>query len=551
MGGPGSGNPRWTKGVSGNPNGRPLKGESVMELLEEYGNKIVPSKIGGREKALTYKRLFVQKLWSMAIKDGDSAISKYIFDRIEGPIKNIIETRDGDKIESETFDFIRQDLIRTKQFVHPWYKPAFFHREISDNLQDEKIKRLIVTMPPQFGKTELLCKTFPAWYLGNNPENSVMVASYNQEYVNKLSVQCRDFFNDQKFMTLFYDLKLHPDQQTKHEWMIGGHQGGAIFAGVGGTLTGNTADVLLIDDVTKDFEDASSKVVQESIWNWYQTVTGTRLKGENSRIIIIMTRWLKNDLIGRILRHEEENNIAVEDRFKVLHYPAILGVEGDDYSKGKSLWPEKKSMKFLLERQAQAPSVFKTMWMGNPRDLEGCIIKPEWIRYEQDVKSLGEKILSCRGWDFGYTESGDETVGARIDVYQNGELYTPILADVVSCRKDPTAVKEFVVATAQADGPDVIIGVESGGTQIAMSSDLMKRRELANFQVRAITPKGDKISRAMPWILKLEDGMFRLAKGPWNKMVVDSMCDFSDTCDHDDIEDAITNAWKTIWGVTQ
>jgi predicted phage terminase large subunit-like protein len=226
-----------------------------------------------------------------------------------------------------------------------------------------------------------------------------------------------------------------------------------------------------------------------------------------------------------------------------------LGVTGDDYSAGKPLWPEVKTMGFLLERAKKDPAMFRALFMGNPRDLEGLIIKPDWIRIENDIKSLGTLILSCRGWDFGYTENGDQTVGARIDVYEKGEQITPILSSVVACRKDPTAVKQFVVETAQADGPDVIIGVESGGTQLAMSSDLMKHKALMNFRVRPVTPKGDKVARAMPWILKLEDGMFRLSPGPWNQIVKAEMVDFADGCDHDDIEDAITNAWKTLWGV--
>jgi phage terminase large subunit-like protein len=534
----------WKPGQSGNPKGKPKKGNSLKDLFEGYGDKI----IRGTDN-ITHKQALVQKMWNMALR-GDAIMAKYVYDRIEGPIKNINENinRNIELAENEMLQFVKADLLRTKQFVHPWYNPAFFHREIADALQNPAIKRLIVTLPPQFGKTELLCRTFPAYYLASNPASHTIVASYNQEYVNSLSVKCRDFFQEEKFQLLFGGLELHPEQQTKHEWMLKNHQGGIIFAGIGGTITGNPADLLLIDDVTKDFEDASSKVSQDTIWNWFNSVVGTRLKGDESRIIIIMTRWMKNDLIGKILRQEEENEILPEDKFKILHYPAILNVENDEFSKGKSLWPEVKSLKFLLERQKKDPSIFKTMWQGYPRDLEGFLIKPEWIKIEDDIKSLGEKIFSCRGWDFGYTESGDFTAGARIDLYENGEQITPILAEVVTCRKDPTAVKEFIIETTLKDGPDVIVALEGGGTQIAMSSDLCKRKELLNYQIKVYTPKGDKIARAMPWILKIEDGHLRFAKGTWNKLVSDSLIEFGEGCTHDDIEDAITNAWKVLFG---
>lgn len=551
MGGPGSGGKgKWQSGQSGNPAGKPKQEQCLSQLLRKFGDKKIAT--NDPKKKIKYKEALIQKMWHLALK-GDSVIAKEIINRIDGPVRNINENHnfnDGEEIENDALAFIRSDLLRTKQYVHPWYQPAPFHREIVNYLMDESIRRLIVTLPPQFGKSEILCKTFPAWFLANNPEKSVIVGSYNQEYANKLSVQCRDFFNEPKFMKLFGEqIQLHKDAQTKHEWMLAGHKGSNIFSGVGGTITGNSADVFLIDDVTKDFEDASSKVMQEKIWYWYNSVAGTRLQGEKSRIIIIMTRWMKNDLVGRILAQEEENNTPEEDRFKVLHYPAILDVQNDDYSTGRSLWPEKKTMKFLLERQQKEPSVFRSLWQGSPRDLEGLIINPKWIKIETDIKSLGKLIMSCRGWDFGYTESGDETVGAKLDVYENGEQITTILSDVIVCRKDPTAVKELVIDIAQKDGPDVIIGVESGGTQIAMSSDLMKRKELMAYQVRPITPKGDKVSRAMSWILKLEDGVFRLTPGTWNKTTIAEMVDFSNECMKDNIEDAITNAWKILWGV--
>lgn len=560
----GRGNPAWQKGgKSPNPNGRPKKDTTFTDILKQYGE----TKITGD---LQWKHALAKVVWEAALKNKDLVAAKFIFDRTEGPVANInknININDFIELE-ESEEFIKTDLLRLKQFIDPWYKPAWYHREIAENLQNSDVKKLIVTLPPQHGKSEVLVKTFPAYFLGNNPDKSVIVASYNQEYVNKLSVKCRDFFDHPKFKKL-YGLELHPDQQTKHEWLIKDHNGGAVFAGVGGSITGNPADILLIDDVTKDMENASSKTHQEMIWDWYNSVVGTRLQGDDSRIIIIMTRWMKNDLIGKILKQEEADNTPTEKRFKVLHYPAILGdlgPDGNDFEKGRPLWPEKKSMDFLLDRAKSSRSIFKTMWQGNPKDLEGTVIKPDWIKIENDIESLGQRILSCRGWDFGYTESGNATVGARIDVFQNGELVTPILMDVVLCRKDPTAVKEFLIETAMNDGVDTTIAVESGGTQLAMAKDIIRRKELMDFSVRTFEPRAikgspgqkdqkiinnNKIARAISWILKLEDGLFRLAPGKWNKEVIDSLVDFSDTCDEDDIEDAITVSWKTLFGVNQ
>lgn len=398
--------------------------------------------------------------------------------------------------------------------------------------------------------SEILCKTFPAWYLGHNPEQTIIVSSYSDEYSNKLSVQCADFFGDSKFQSLF-NLQPHPDNWAKHERMLKGHKGSIIFVGAGGGITGNPADILLLDDLTKNYEDASSKIKQESLWNWYNTVIKTRLQGDESRIIIIMTRWLKNDLIGKIQNQEIEKETPVIDRFKIIHYPAILDIKNNDIKTGRSLWPEKKSMKFLLGQYEDSPTTFMTMYQGNPKDLEGNIINSEWIKFENDIKALGKRRYSCRGWDFGYSETGDYTVGSKVDVYEMGEMIIPILADVVRFREKPSKSKEIIVSTILNDGPDTIVALESGGTQIAMADDIINRKELFNFSIRTYKPKGDKVARAMPWVLKLEDGIFKFSRGKWNKFAIDEMSEFSDNCDHDDIEDSITTAWKILFGGAQ
>ena len=446
-------------------------------------------------------------------------------------------------------DWVRNDLLRTKQYVHNWYEPAStgFHNDIANCLQDESLKRLIITVPPQFGKSEILCKTFPAWYLGHNPDKTVIVSSYNEEYTNKLSVKCRDFFQDPNFKELF-NLDLHPEQQTKHEWMIKGHQGSAIFVGAGGGITGNPGDILLLDDLTKNYEEACSQLKQETILDWYDWVVKSRLQGDDSRIIIVMTRWLKNDLIGKLLKRDELSKKPKDKRFKIIHYSAINDIKNGDIKTGKSLWPEKKSMDFLLDIYEDKPSIFMALYQGNPKDLEANIINKDWIKIEDDIKSLGEPLFSCRGRDFGYSETGDYTVEAKLDVYKKGTKYIVILSDVKRFRNDPTTTKDLIVETALQDGTRTIIGLEAGGTQIAMTNDIKNRKELFDYEIRTYTPRLDKVTRAMPWILKLEDGNFRLLRAKWNKEVIEEMIDFKNKCENDDIEDAITTAWKILFG---
>lgn len=462
-------------------------------------------------------------------------------------------------------DWIRSDLIRTKQYVHRWYKPAPFHRQIANELQSSRNENLIVTVSPQFGKTELLCRSFPPFYLGTNPNKTVITSSYNQEYVNKLSVKCADFFVEPLFQKLF-GIRPHPDLWNKRERLLKDYNGGMLFTGAGSGTAGNPADLFLLDDLTKDYKDASSKAKQEALWFWYNMVVDARLQGDDSRIIIVMTRWLKNDLIGKIQKQEDDDRIAQKDRFKVLHFGALMNSatheiadktlldetaqfeDGRNYKKVYSLWPEKKSVNFLMLKYKKIPAIFLTMYQGNPKDLEGCVIDPSWIKYELDPKSLGKRKFSCRGWDFGYTEQGNPTVGARVDVYEVGDDMIPLLGDVVKFKEVPSKTKLKIVEVAERDGKEVIIGVEGGGTQKAMADDVRCLEALMDYQIVEVIPKGDKVFRGMPWILKIEGGQFKFVKGPWNKMTVDEMADFSENCEEDNIEDAISVSWKTLFG---
>jgi predicted phage terminase large subunit-like protein len=440
-------------------------------------------------------------------------------------------------------EWIKADVLRVKQQVHPWYKPAPFHKEIAKVMMDKSKKRVIITVGPQHGKTELLSRTMPAYFLANNPDESVVLASYNETYANKISVKCRDFFLDPKFQEL-YPFKLHPELSTKHEWALAlPYRGSAVFSG--GTITGNPASLILIDDLTKDLADAMSKVRQDEIKDWFNDVVMNRLQGEDSRIIILSTRWIQNDLIGHLLKRDKELNIPEKDRWEVINFKSIINIKDKkDISTGESLWPEKKSMKFLMDLYRKNPARFMALHQGEPKDLESCVINEGWIKTEQDIKSLGEIAFSIRGWDWGYSKTGNWTRGSKLNFYELGETYVPILADVVGFREDPSITKEKVIETAQADGKDVVIGMEIGGTQAGMTDNISADKRLLQYTIENYLPKGDKVARAMPWILQIENGHFRFLPGAWNAEVKEEMKNFSRTCEKDDIEDSISTAWN-------
>jgi predicted phage terminase large subunit-like protein len=451
--------------------------------------------------------------------------------------------------EAISKDWIRKSLINTKIYCDPWYKPAPIHEAVADFLSNDKIKRGVLVMPTQFGKTTLSMQTFPAWYLANNPNKNIIAVSYNETFANKQSVICRDFFMSKEFQELFPWLKLHPDSTTKHEWRLTGrHRGGIIFAGKGTGVSGNPADVLIIDDLYKDYEAAMSKLQQEKDFNWFDRVCLKRLQGESSRVIIVGSRMVKNDLVGRLQEQERKQNTPQEKRYVVLNLPAIINCKKEgDLTTGESAWKDKKSLQFLLDDYNKNPSVFMSMMMGNPIDTASQLLKEsnfKIINFSQ-LKEYGKLLYSVRGWDFGYTEGGNWTAGAKINVYENNK---PVIVDVIRWQAKTNITVQRIKEVALNDGASVIIGLESGGTQIAMADRIKNERELFNFNFVTRIPKKDKMQRAMPWILKAQDGMLPLLEGKWNRDFVSEGVAFSENCEVDDQIDAVSTSWEILYG---
>ncbi|MFM7852504.1 MAG: terminase large subunit domain-containing protein, partial [Flammeovirgaceae bacterium] len=177
-----------------------------------------------------------------------------------------------------------------------------------------EIKRLAVFMPPRHGKSMLCSEFFPAWYLGNNPNEFIIQATYAQELADDFGRKVRNQVQSQDFNEVFKNVALRSDSTSAKRFHT--TQGGTYSAvGAGGAITGRGAHLLIIDDPIKGREDAESEVQRRNLIDWYKSVAYTRLQ-PGGKIILIQTRWHQEDLAGFILSESKEN-------WKVLDLPAI------------------------------------------------------------------------------------------------------------------------------------------------------------------------------------------------------------------------------------
>ncbi len=211
-------------------------------------------------------------------------------------------------------------------------------------------KRLIILAPPRHGKSWLTSKFFPAWYIGCNPDRRVVLATYAADFSEGWGRATRDLLVEHG--PSIFGISLNPDVQSAARWDVKDRQGSMVSAGVSGPLTGRGADLLICDDVIKTAAEANSELQRENIWAWFRSVAFTRLE-PGASIVITMTRWNEDDLIGRLLAAEG-------NQWDVVSLPALA--EDDDVlgrKPGEALWPERFT---AAELEATREQVGSYVW---------------------------------------------------------------------------------------------------------------------------------------------------------------------------------------------
>lgn len=204
------------------------------------------------------------------------------------------------------------NLIDFTQQIFPAFTATPFHSRYYAALQafaDGRIRRLIITIPPQHGKSLGSSVALPTYLLGQNPDLHIAIASYSASLAQKFNKRVQRIIDTPTYNALFPETTIKASgrtgsyQRTAELTEIVGHSGDLVAVGREGSLTGNPVDVFIIDDLYKDAMEANSPTVRENCWDWYTSVVRTR-EHNLSRELIVFTRWHKEDLIGRIQQKE-------------------------------------------------------------------------------------------------------------------------------------------------------------------------------------------------------------------------------------------------------
>lgn len=416
------------------------------------------------------------------------------------------------------------------------YRIGEHHRRLAaalEAVERGEIKRLMVFMPPRHGKSELVSKRFPGWYLGRNPGRQFIGASYGQDLASDFGRDVRNIVGSAEYRALFPDVGLAGDSAAKNRWHTS-RGGSYVAAGVGTAITGRGADILNIDDPIKDRAEADSETTRDSVWNWYTSTAYTRLM-PGGAVVLTLTRWHQDDLAGRLLEAEADG----ADRWHVISLPAVSDA-------GAALWPDAYDLPALQRiRSAIGERDWSALYQQSPRPFEGSLFKVGQIGTLDTSPATGTRIV--RAWDLAATaQTGtrdpDWTVGVKLARLPDDRF---VVLDVVRLRGGPDEVEAAIVNIATQDGKNVRISLPQDPGQAGKQQVLYLTRKLVGHTVESSPETGDKSTRAAPVASQVNVGNVSIVRAPWNRAFLDEMSGFPDAS-HDDQVDALSRAFAML-----
>lgn len=350
-------------------------------------------------------------------------------------------------------ELARRKILNFTKYTMQDYQANWHHEvyaEKIDKFAKGEIKKLMVFMPPQHGKSEISTRRLPAFLIGKNPNLRIGIAAYNSTIATKFNRDIQRIIDNEIYNKLFPETTLDTTGRylrNSEEFEIPKYKGSVITVGVGGGLTSRAIDILIMDDLYKDAQSAWSQAVRTSVSDWYHTVARTRLHNDSQQLIVF-TRWHEEDIAGELLAKEKDWEVIVFEAIK-----QNINAEYDKREIGQALWQEKHSLETLEGIRKDKPVVFDSLYQQNPTPKEGLVIaasdlkrfRKEQIKDNQptsiigycDVADEGEDSLAC---PIGYVYGNDVYITDVVFTKQPIEATQPRIAalldkhKVVKCR---------------------------------------------------------------------------------------------------------------------
>jgi len=434
----------------------------------------------------------------------------------------------------------RSSMLDFANAVYPGFKEGAHHRKLAKIFAavaaGEK-KRVIINIAPRMGKSEFASYLFPAWFLGQYPEQKIIMATHTAGLSEDFGRRVRNLIDSEEYREVFSGTVVADDQKAAGKWSTGA--GGQYYAvGVGGALAGRGADLFVIDDPHSEQDiKANSRATFDNAWSWFQTGPLQRLM-PGGRIIVVMTRWSLVDLTGRLLTFQARN--PESEPWEIVELPAIMF---EDTEREKSLWPEQWPLDQLKQKKAgMDPRYWNAQYMQQPTlDSAAFIKRQHWRIWQADDPPSCEFII--QSWDTAHEAktTADYTACTTWGVWYNeeeGNRPSLMLLDAFKDRMEFPELKEVAFRQWKEWNPDAFL-VEKK----AAGAPLVQELRGMGIPVDEFTPSrgNDKIARVNAVSDLFASGTVWAPDRRWARDVIEEIVAFP-VGEHDDYVDTMTQA---------
>lgn len=454
----------------------------------------------------------------------------------------------------------RRSLLSFVEYTKPDYEIKWFHTVIADILDrvvrgllpksdpdylPDAPKRVIINMPPRNGKSELASRRMPAYALGRIPNLEIIATSYGADLATRMNRDVQTIIDSAEYARLFPETRLNNSNvrsvaygqplRNSDIFEVVKHRGVYKSAGIGGAITGMGMRLGIVDDPIKNRDEAESEVYREKIWDWFTSTFYTRLMPFGA-IVIMMTRWHDDDLVGRLLELEKSDSKA--DKWLVIDFPAIRDIEPDaaadphafearkldPRSLGDVLWPERYPLEILETMRVLNPDDFEALQQQRPVKPGGDLFPREKFVILDEI-TVFEDWEIVRYWDKAATADGGAYTAGVLMAYDPQRRYGVnfIVIDVQRVQYDPFAREKLIKQTAQLDThrfrndpTRFTIWLEqepgSGGKESALNTVIFT---LPGYSVEYEAVTGEKSVRWKPYSAQVKAGNIGLLAGEY------------------------------------
>ena len=448
------------------------------------------------------------------------------------------------------------DFIKFAKLMWPEFILGRHHKIMADAFErvlKGECKRLIINMPPRHTKSEFASYLLPAWFLGRFPHKKVIQTSHTAELAVGFGRKVRNLVNKDEYRDIFPNTALQADSKAAGRWNTS--LGGDYFAiGVGGAVTGKGADLLIIDDPHSEQEATlaeSSPEIYDKTYEWYTSGPRQRLQ-PGGAIVIVMTRWSKRDLTGKVIKSSVQRD---GEEWEVIEFPAIM-------PSGKALWPEFWSLEELSTLRNELPhSKWSAQYQQDPTSEVSAIVKREWWQvWEKEDPPPCEFILmswdtaferntradysACTVWGIFYqtndtpSDFDTDAENERNDLLKGVPQANIILLNAYRDRLEFPELKRLVLEEYKTWEPDSII-IEKK----ASGAPLIYELRSMGIPVQEFTPTrgNDKITRLNAVSDIFASGRVWYPPTRWAEEVIEEIASFP-SGEHDDYVDSTSMA---------